>query len=145
MTTRNTLAQRNSNSHAKVPATLVEGRKALVVKIDWTSAPVIRTEVRKNFKLSVVAMDTRTWTPIQRGMMNIEAGLVVHYTQSTGHSGYYYVTIVGESCTCVAGLYGRGCHHQTDAVAFETTRTDGVSRKWQAEQERRFENLCSAA
>jgi hypothetical protein len=145
MTTRNTLAQRNSNSNAKVPATLVEGRKAVVVRIDWTDAPVIKTTVRKNFRMSVLAMDTRTWMPLQRSMMSLTAGQVIHYTQSASHPGYYYITIVGESCTCVAGLYKQECHHQTDAVAFETTRTDGVSRKWQAGAERHFENLCSAA
>jgi hypothetical protein len=145
MTTRNQIAGMQNNRTHKVQPTLIEGRKALLVQIDWTSAPVIRTTVRADFKLSVLAMDTRTWTPIQRGLMNLRVGQVIHYTQASKHPGWYYITIVGESCTCVAGLYKVECHHQKDAVAFETSRIDGVSRSRQAEQERCFENLASAA
>jgi hypothetical protein len=160
MTTRNAIAQSQGNRNHKVQPTLVEGRKALVVKIDWTTAPVIRTTVRENFKLSVLAMDTRKWMPIQRGMMALRAGQVIHYTQSSQNAGYYYITIVAESCTCVAGLYKQECHHQKDAVAFEASRLVAVYREngetkevrcinghllVMARQERQYENLCSVA
>jgi hypothetical protein len=143
----------------KVQPTTVTGRKAVLVQISWTDAPVIKTTVRKNFKISVLAMDTKNWTVIQRSMMNLKAGQVIHYTQSSEHPGYYYVTVVGESCTCVAGLYKQECHHQKDAVAFEASRVmEAVAQfsqeyeekfspqalaKWQAVQERVLVNLVA--
>lgn len=122
MTTRQSVAASQRNSNFKVQSTVVSGRKALVVKLDWTTAPVVKTTIRCDFKLSILAMDTQKWTPIQRGMMSLKAGQVVHFTQSDDHPGYYYVTIVGESCTCTAGLYKQQCHHQREATSFESRR-----------------------
>lgn len=122
MTTRQSVAASQRNSTFKVQPTVVSGRKALVVKLDWTTAPVVKTTIRRDFKLSILAMDTQKWTPIQRGMMLLKAGQTVHFTQSDDHPGYYYVTIVGESCTCTAGLYKQQCHHQREAASFEACR-----------------------
>lgn len=116
MSSRGSIAQRQRNSNIKVNRTVIEHRKCLVVKIDWTQAPVITTTVRSTFKLFVVAMDTETWTPIQRGPMVLSAGTKVCFVVSSDHPGYYYVVIVGESCTCTAGLYKKACHHQQVAA-----------------------------
>src|SRR6266702_3523410 len=118
MSSKSTINQIQSNRNIKVQSTVVSNRKALVVQISWTDAKVIKTTIRSNFKMSVLAMDTKTWTPIQRGMMKFSAGQVVHFVASDDHPGYYYITIVGESCTCVAGLYKVQCHHKSDAEAF---------------------------
>jgi len=122
MTTRQSHAASHRNSNYKVEPTVISGRKAIVVQIPWTQAPVIKTTVRKAFKLSVLAKDTKNWTNIQRGLMTFKAGQVVHFTESSEHPGWYYITIVGESCTCTAGLYKQECHHQKDAVSFEARR-----------------------
>ena len=122
MTTRQSVTSRQRNANFKVQPVVVSGRKALVVKLDWTSAPVVKTTIRRDFKLSVLAMDTQKWTPIQRGLMMLKVGQTVHFTQSAEHPGYYYVTIVGVSCTCTAGLYKQECHHQKDAASFESRR-----------------------
>lgn len=149
-TSRQTIAkvQGTAAMTRTIKPVLIQGRKALLVQINWSTAPIIKTTVRSNFKLSVLAMDTRNWTVIQRAMMTLKEGQVIHYTQASAHPGYYYVTIVGESCTCVAGLYKQECHHQTDAVAFETSRTPQeqyaeATRQWQAAQERVVVNLVA--
>lgn len=128
-TSHQTIAAKHRNANYTVQPTIVSNRKAIVVRLDWTDAKVVKTTVRKNFKLSVLAIDTKTWTPIQRSLMTLKAGQVIHFTQSSEHPGYYYITVVNESCTCTAGLYKQECHHQTDAVAFEARRQVATYRK----------------
>lgn len=122
MTTRQSTASRQRNSNFKVQPVVVSGRKAITVQLDWTTAPVVKTTIRRDFKLFVVARDTQTWQPVQRGSMMLKAGQTVFFVASDDHPGYYYVTIVGVSCTCTAGLCRQECHHQKDAASFEARR-----------------------
>lgn len=122
MTYRQSHAASHRNSTYKVQPVLLQGRKAITVQLDWTSAPIVKTTIRRDFKLFVVARDTQTWQPVQRGTMMLKAGQTVYFVQSDDHPGYYYITVLGESCTCTAGLYKQHCHHQDDAASFEARR-----------------------
>ena len=103
--------------------TIVTNRKAIITFVAWTSAPVIRTTIRKEMRLFVQARDIKTGDLIQRGSMILHAGQVVHFVKSdTFGPGAYYVVIAGESCTCPAGLNHQDCKHQGKVAAVEAAQ-----------------------
>lgn len=93
--------------------TVVSGRKAIIVHIDWTNAEIVHTTINREMRLFVQAHDSKTGALIQRGSMILHAGMRVHFVKSaTFGDGAYYVVVAGESCTCTAGLNKQHCKHQ---------------------------------
>ena len=111
--------------------TIITGRKAIITFVAWTSAPVIRTTIRKEMRLFVQARDIKTGDLIQRGSMILHAGQVAHFVKSdTFGDGMYYVVIAGESCTCPAGLNHQQCRHQSKVAAAAAAQADKIA--WRA-------------
>jgi hypothetical protein len=127
-TLRNTTANSRAVRNCRPEAQLIQGRKCVVTQIDWTSAPIVKVTFLKDTRVFCQGRDTETWQPTgQRGFMTVKAGTTVHFTRTRTHAGYYYVTIIGESCTCTAGLYKVPCHHDSDAVVFDARKVAPVS------------------
>src|SRR5579859_6834866 len=143
--------------------------EALMIHITWTSAKVVRIEARKDFTLQGVTVkvlrgeyEVLASVPVQ-----VKAGQVLYFVASDGFPGYYNICQYNESrssfaCTCPPCFhFHKICQHQQHAMVFVGHRyASRVQTEHfidpdieahvedelrQSAQERRYENLCSAA
>lgn len=103
--------------------------KAVMVKINWTTAPVVKITVRKDLKLSVqvVAVVRGQYSPLLDAPMNIAAGKVLHFVSSGRKGWYYIVQVIGNEvrCSCPAhhNPASHGCEH-LDCIQMFAERSD---------------------
>lgn len=91
---------------------------AFMVAITWTTAPVVRVAIQKEFKMtmqkvSVIGSEYRIVGVMQ---VTMKPGQELFFTKS-GLDGYYYLTSA-EGCTCKAGRFHQKCHHVQDVRAY---------------------------
>lgn len=91
---------------------------AFMVAIAWTTAPVVRVQVSKEFKLTMkrVSCIRGEYRILDEMHVTVKPGQELYFTKS-GFDGYYYLTSV-DGCTCKSGRFKHGCHHVTDVREF---------------------------
>ncbi len=149
-TSRQTIAatQRNCNYHSNgKPSTSVQ---ALMVKIDWTNATVVKIQARRDFTLqaSTVAIIRGEYSVLRAAPASISAGMILYFVASDGFPGWYYLcipTVAGDIiCTCPqCSKQHNTCKH-SEAVTVGARPVD-TDRLWQARKEREYSNLSSVA
>ncbi len=104
--------------------------EALMVRIDWTDAKVVRTEARQDFMLqgATVKILHGEYTPLHDAPVHVKAGQVLYFVQSDGFPGYYYVLNYNEArfaftCSCPKSYhFHKICGHSQHALAFVGSR-----------------------
>lgn len=96
---------------------------AYMVKIDWTSAPVVKARMNKEFKLRVyrVAVLRGEYEVLSSTQITVKPGQTFYFVQSAGLAGYYYLvqwSMTHFACTCPAGRCNKKCGHQEKAKVF---------------------------
>lgn len=122
MTTRTTL-RRTNIGHSK-------SLEALMVRIDWTDAKVVRIEARKDFTMQAATVKVLhdEYTPLCDAPVHVQAGQVLYFVESDGFEGYYYVLTYSEArfaftCSCPKNYhFHKACDHQQHALAFVGSR-----------------------
>jgi len=101
--------------------------QALMIRIDWTSARVVRIEARQAFKLTFerVAICHGEYRVLSPQVETIQAGQVIYFAASDGRPGYYYPVLWNEylgtwNCNCPRRHHG--CHHATETNNFVVAR-----------------------
>src|SRR6266702_1129137 len=143
--------------------------QALMVRIEWTDAKVVRIEARKDFVLqaSTVQVKKGDYKVLVAAPVNIQKGMVIYFVASDEFEGYYYLNLYSEarssfSCTCPkSAQFHQQCSHQSAAMDFVTKKYTNrietehlidadldihISEELDvARRERQFENLASVA
>src|SRR6266700_3626522 len=85
---------------------------AYMVKIDWTTAPVVKVDIRKEFKLTLhrVSVLRHEYHILDEMHATVKPGQTLYFAKSDGLDGYYYMTSE-DGCTCKAGRFKMPCHH----------------------------------
>ena len=96
---------------------------AYMVKIDWTSAPVVKARMNKEFKLRVyrVAVLRGEYQILSSIEITVKPGQSFYFVQSDRLAGYYYLVqwnLTHFACTCTAGRFNKKCKHQEAANVF---------------------------
>lgn len=100
--------------------------EALMVKIDWTDAKVVRIEARKDFTMQAATVQVLrgNYDVLASVKVNVQAGRVIYFVQSDEFAGWYYVLLYSESrssfsCSCPkSAQFHKACDHQSHAMAF---------------------------
>jgi len=92
---------------------------AYMVHITWTSAPVVKVEVTKEFKLTLkrVSVIRNEYRMLDEMHATVKPGQTLYFTKSSGLDEYYYMTST-EGCTCKAGRFKQPCHHIDEVLEF---------------------------
>jgi hypothetical protein len=142
--------------------------EALMVRIDWTDAKVVRIEARKDFTLAgaTVKVLHSEYSVLADAPVSVKAGQVLYFCQSDGFPGWYYVLTYQEArfaftCSCPKNYhFHKQCGHQQHAMAFvghryarrietehfidQDVEQHIEDELRQAKQERQYEHLVSA-
>ena len=100
---------------------------SFMVALAWTTAPVVRVQIRRKFKLTMVkvAVVRDEYRIIGEMHVTVKPGQELYFTKSSGKDGYYYLTSeIG--CTCKAGRFGQKCHHVQDVIAYSVLQQGEV-------------------
>lgn len=103
--------------------------QALMVKIEWTTAKVVRIEAKKDFILqaSTVQVKSGDYKVLAAAPAPIQAGMVLYFVASDEFEGWYYLNMYSEqtghfNCSCPSGRMRRVCSHQQHAMVYVTHR-----------------------
>jgi hypothetical protein len=136
MSHRQSLQAQMRRTNYRFATPTITNRKAIVVKITWTTAAVVKTTIRRDFKLQVYGIDVKVGDIVQHATVQFRAGQTIYFTRAEtpglARQGYYYITVeddetiegapIGIGCTCVAGLtFDQHCTHQ-DRIHAHTYR-----------------------
>jgi len=96
-----------------------KSNQSLMVKIDWTTAPVVKMTANKDFKLEAITMDTYRREIVATPSVKVLAGTELYFVKSS-IDGFYYIARVSAhvSCTCPMHNARHACKHQELVTQF---------------------------
>lgn len=125
MSSRQSIASRQNRSRAGVPYLGVSStHRGYLVKIAWTSAPVVKITGRKAFHMDVIECEVKKAgiRELAHHQYLIHEGDVAYFARSDDHPGYYYIVRWNGHhfvCTCPKNWFcHQQCHHQEDVNSF---------------------------
>src|SRR6266567_8919342 len=104
--------------------------EALMVRIDWTDAKVVRISANKDFTLqgATVKVLRGEYAVLTDAPVHVKAGQVLYFCESDGFPGWYYVLTYQEArfaftCTCPKNYhFHKQCDHEYHALTFVGSR-----------------------
>lgn len=93
-------------------------QQALMVKIDWTTAPIVSVTIKKSFQMptSTMSISKKTgYQVISTQTIAVQAGMQFKFVRSS-EPGWYYIVRWSESyhkfcCSCPSGRIRHCCKH----------------------------------